>query len=313
MSGRTKRTIYHTVVLTAWVAALVALAFMIVGWYAERSYSPWVLFAVALTFVLLPIHIFVHELGHALFGAACGMRFFSVRAGLFFMLERKARGFRLRFAGVSESAGESMFCPKRAYPHLRERFAATALGGAVCDLVYAAVFAALYFALPHAPALFFFEAFAPFCLCEAVAALFPAQLPAGKTDGAVVLGLGKGDPEELVALSVLTAQGILCGKTFAAVPRETLFSVPVVREDLRAFHALLLLRVQFLLFYGEEKEAEKQLARLEGLFEYLTEEDLACVRRYRGYFGGDFQAGEETLFGVRALEAQLSEKTKSSA
>lgn len=307
MSGRTKTIIYRVIDIVLLLAAGAGLVLM---WYFSGQGEIWMCAVDVAVFLFLPLHILVHELGHVLAGSVTGMRFFSFRVGNF-TVSRVRGKVRVRYADSGLTAGESSFCPKSA-PHVRGRFVFTALGGAALNLIYAAVFFALYFVLPAHPALLVFEMFAPFNLYEGIMALYPAELPAGKTDGKVALGLIRGNAEELVALRVLTAQGILHRETFDKVPRELLFCMPVVREDLHAYHALLLLRAEYLLATGEEEGARGELERLKGLFEYLSEEERAEATRYLAYFEGAFTEGDEPLFGIRALETMLLEKQKSS-
>ena len=308
MSGRTKTIIYHIVDVTLWVAAAAGLVLM---WYFSGQREIWIAAVDTALLLFLPLHIFVHELGHVLVGTLAGMRFFSFRVGNFTIAREKGK-VRVRYASSNPTAGESGFCPKSP-SRVRGRVVLTALGGAAFHLIYAAVFFTLYFILPAHPALLFFELYAPFSLYEGIMALYPAELAAGKTDGKVALGLLRGNAEELVALRVLTVQGILHRATFDKVPREILFDAPVVREDLHAYHALLLLRAEYLLSIGEEPAAKGELERLQGLSEYLSEEERTEVSRYLKYFEGDFTKGDEPLYGIRELEKQLEKQQKSSA
>ena len=260
MSGRKKRIFYQVFTIVLWLAAFAA---MILMWWGTKY---WLLLAVAGAFILFPVNVLVHELGHLLVGACAGMRFSAFRVGNLTVCKRDGK-FRIRYADSNLTAGETAFAPKSPR-HMRARFLLTALGGAVFNFAYAAVMLALFFILPHHPALLFFELFAPLSLYEGISALIPVELPAGKTDGAVVFGLLKKRPDELVSLAVLTAQGMLQKGSYRDIPRELLFDTPVVREDSTSFLALLQLRWQYL-FVTDGEGALMPILRLASLYEEL--------------------------------------------
>lgn len=284
MSGRAKNNLYRVVALILWLAAVAAFVLMVLfprsgdgfrALYKGENEPYWVAIGALAALLFLPLHVLVHEMGHLLFGLAAGMRFHSVRVGLV-RISRERGKLRIRSADSSRAAGEADFYPTSA-KGVRTRFSLTALGGALLNLIYAGTLAALYFTLPYHPALLFFALFAPFNLYEGVMALYPAELSAGNTDGMVILGLLKKSPEAIVTLNVLTAQGILYEGTFADIPRQFLFDVPVVREDLPAFAALLQLRWRYAVLKGAYTDAMKALSRLETLYEELDGEERSEI------------------------------------
>ncbi len=302
MSGRAK-TVLYAIVSAALLCAALAGAFCM--WYFGGRELSFDFGFFVLGFLLLPLQILIHEAGHLLVGSILGMRFVAMRIGhLVFRRERGKLQMKLSFGG--EAAGQSVFYPRHPRA-MRSRYVATALGGIAFNFLYAIVFFLLYFLLPPHAGLLFFELFAPLCLAEGLSALYPVELSAGKSDGRTVLGVMRRENEERVVLRVLTAQGILCRKTFASVPESLLFDSPVVREDLPALHALLLLRVQYLLSFGREEETRVVLSRLKAAEEYLSEEAKEEVLRYEGYFTGEFVPSDfEPLEGVRVLESKLA-------
>ncbi len=300
MSGRAKRIVY-----IAGNCILCLLAFAATVWIALFNafyQGPIFLIVPVIAWGLawaLRLTAVVHELGHLVFGAFAGMKCVSVTLSYFRIGGGKIRPVNPAYAGAIEAF-------PRNGNHVRGKFFALAVGGAVVNLIVGGVLLALYFALPLHPATVFCGMLAPFMIYEGCAALIPAELPAGKTDGAILLGLMKKTPEEEVMLRVLAAQGILYRGSFSDIPRPLLFDVPVVREDLPAFAALILLRTQYLLFEGNREEAEETLVRLDEI-EDLPENIMGEAARCREYLVGNFQEKKSPLRGIEELEKKLSD------
>lgn len=280
MSAKGKRISYRIFLVVCGLAAIVGtivIACTAID-YAKTDYSYLWAFGTAIAFlVLMSVNTLVHETGHLVFGALAGMRFSSIRFSRIRIM-RVGKKVKCKFLRRSEVAGSCEMYPSGG-KNVRGRMIAYTLGGAVFSLIYGGIFLALYFVLPLHPALYFFELFAPLSLLEAVASLYPAETATGKTDGAVVVGLIKNDPSAVVALRVMTAQGILSAGSFASFDRNLLFDLPVVREDDASFLALLQLRWDYLFFAGEEQAAFEQLERLETLYGYLPDlnrSEVAC-------------------------------------
>lgn len=277
MSGRNRRILYYVVTTVFGFAAVACAVLMAVLTAREWAELPAAYLAVyiAAAACLLLLHpgVLVHEAGHLLFGACAGMKCVSFSVG-FFSFSPRGKKVSLR---ISPTAGETQLIPNKT-SNMRRRMMAATLGGALLNFTVGTVFAVLFFLLPNPPALLFFELLAPFQLYEAVAAILPAELNAGKTDGALFSELKKKTDEADVLLRVLTAQGMLEKGSFSDLPQELLFSAPVVREDCPYFLSLLHMRYQWLLYRGDERGAAEQIFRLEDLSDYLPDEERAQVQ-----------------------------------
>lgn len=288
MSGRTKRILYH--VADAALFAALGLGMLLVsilvpfGAALDDREIAGICLAAGVAATGGPV--LLHECGHLLFGTVFGM---------------KLARFGFHPYTLGPVAGETAMFPKNGR-HIKGKFIALTLGGAAVNLLLGALLLCLWLFLPVHPA--GCGALSGFMLHEGIRSLLPAELPAGKTDGAVFLGLVRKDPEEEIAVRVLTAQGILYRGTFDEIGEE-FFSVPVVREDLPARLALLFLEMQWRLSRGEEDEAKRCLDTLMSLSDYLTGEEMGELTRYEGYFEGNFQPTTGKFYGVNALEEQL--------
>lgn len=292
MSGRTKRTIYYMCDGALWLVlggGMFCMAFYEPLREKNMGWEEFAALNAALLCLILKLPVLLHECGHLLFGLAAGMKLAS---------------FHISPLLFGKTAGATAMYPKNGR-RVKEKFFLYTLGGAVCNLLIGLALFLLWLLLPYHPALAFAGTISGFIFYEGVRALLPAELAAGKTDGAVLSGLGKGAPEEEISLRVLTAQGILFCGSFQMIDRGLLFDVPVVREDLHAFHALLFLRMQYLLSEGDREGAHEVLDRLFSLSEFLTEEELAELERYAALYRGEFQAKDSPFAGVRALEEVL--------
>lgn len=279
MSGRGKTTLYQIFDWFLWLAAIAGVVLLIL-FTVPKARIEWqeILAAIGLVLCLvLRIPALVHELGHLLFGTLAGMKPAAVTVSLFRV---SAKG--IKFIGYSQSAAGSTEMYPRSAGNMRARMFIYTLGGGVMNLLVGGLFLTLYLMLLYSAGLFFLGMLSLYMLYEGIRAFVPAELPAGKTDGAVLCGLIKKAPDEEVACRVLEIQGSINQGTFADIPRERMFDVPVVREDLPAWRALLFLRMQYLLACGDEEGAGKTLQRLKTLAEYMSEDELSELARLEG-------------------------------
>lgn len=228
--------------------------------------------AVAALLILLSVEVVVHELGHALAALITGMKVLSFRLGWLCI----GRGGVKLCRG--NAAGETAVIP-RSSRRVRARYFAVTLAGPLLELLYGAAMLILYCTLPMSPALLVFVMTMPVALCEGVVALLPAELDAGRTDGAVLLGLIRMDAETDVSLRVLQAQAILHKGSYADLPEDLLFGAPVVREDSPSFKALLFLQYGYCKSRGDDAGAERAFSRLCSLGEYLTAEERDFLQK----------------------------------
>lgn len=265
MSGKAKRTIYYAAEFALFLAATAGAVLLCL--FFARSDLDYVLLPFVFLAESLRLPVLVHELGHLLCGLAAGLRPVSFSLG--FLTVGKGG---VRFS-LSDAAGATAMLP-RGERNVRGRLAFFTAGGALLNFVLGGALLALFFALPLHSALLFFAEFALFLLYEGGRALLPAELPAGKTDGAFLLGLLKKTADAEVALRVMTAQGLLYTKHYAELPRGLLFEAPVVREDSAAYLALLQLQWRYL-FCAGDADFRRPLLRLGELADYLAGEDRA--------------------------------------
>ncbi len=312
MSGKTKRTIYYVVEFALFLAATAGVVLLCI--FFAQSDLDYVLLPFVFLAESLRLPVLVHELGHLLCGLAVGLRPVSFSIG--FLTVGKGS---VRFS-LSEGAGSTVMLP-RGGGRVRSRIAFCTAGGALLNFVLGGALLASFFALPLHSALLFFAEFALFLLYEGVCALLPAELPAGKTDGAFLLGLLKKTPDAEVTLRVMTAQGALYKKTYSELPHELLFDVPVVREDSAAFLALLQLRYRALVS-AEDPAAVSEILRLQSLFEYLpaasrgeVAADLVCAGCLFAEMGEWGQKYEEEARGdgIREVALYARERTAENA
>ncbi len=274
MSGNSKKVLYNILSFILWLAAIAGeILLMLFTVPMPIGTSVWLVGIAFILSIALRIPAAVHELGHLLFGWLCGMKFVGTTISYF----RIAKG-KVRFCH-SESAGSTEMHPKNG-KHIRGKAIVFTAGGFIFCFAAGGILLTLYLVFPFNPGLLFGGFLSVFLFYEGLLALYPAELPAGKTDGAVLFGILNGSDEENIMLRVLTAQGILYRGTYRDIDRGLLFSVPVVREDLPAYHALLMLQIEYLKDMGEREEAEKKLGRLRSLREYLTDEEKMILDKF---------------------------------
>ena len=302
MSGRGRRIAYDIACVVCLLCALggtVAIAYFATD--GETFFPDYVIsvciFAVVCLFLRFPVVL--HELGHLFFGWTAGLRFLSVSVG---RTNLSVNG--ISRTGSKNYAGQTQMLPKNE-KGARGRMIAFSMGGIVFNLAYGIAFLLLFFLAPRHPALYFFELFAPLQIYEGLTELFPAELPAGRTDGKMIAEFLARTDYSRVFLSVVTAQGILIRHTYQKIPKNLLFETPVIQADEPANLALLQLRWQYLFFLGEESAANRALHRLGMACEEsgAVASDLVCDLAYgRCVFDNDIAGARETFQDVRSKD-----------
>lgn len=273
MSGRGRRTLYYCITAICLLAAMSACVLMV---YAAVRESGEILYpllsflAFCGVYILTSPCVLVHECGHLFFGVCARLKPVSACVG---RLKFEKKRVRVLF---SSAAGKTEFVP-RGDKNVGKRVMFASLGGTFFNFVFGIVFSVLFFVLPVNPVLLFFELFAPFHLLEGIAAILPARLNAGCTDGELFRILKQNASEAKVFVNVLTAQGVLQNETFDGLNEKLLFDTPVVREDEPAFLSLLHLRWQYFMWKNQTPEALREIERLSELRDYLDEETAAQV------------------------------------
>lgn len=227
------------------VIVFVALA-VLYGVACWLEYGVWAIIMWSAMVIAIPLESLLHELGHMLFGAICG-------------IEAKPH-----FSLFGSSSCEII--PKKEN-NLKTRVIITALGGILINLFISVSFM-LFMGFNLLPV--WCSVLIPANMYLAILNIMPAHLDSGKTDGLVVNDLLHDNAEAKVMLAVLTVQAqILNGKRIEEVDEKLLFSLPVVREDDPAFISLTELRYEYFKAKEDIENAEKYKTRLDELKEYL--------------------------------------------
>ncbi len=235
--------------LLSLLPALALAAAGSIGIYGE--YGLWQMLVYLLACILFfPVASLLHELGHMLFGAVCGMR-----------------------VKLSKTA---LFCPSGCAVRplrstaVRTRFILTALGGLILNFVFAAVGMGFLFA---SGGLLWISLAAPSSFYLFMINVLPLNYAAGDTDMLLAVQAIKNTAEWQVLGRVLKIQGMLAeGKNIADIEESYFYSVPQIAEYEPAFIMLVSLRADYYAAKGEEAKAQECKQRLEGLLrEYAPE------------------------------------------
>ena len=215
------------------------------GLYGAACWFDYGLWAIAVwvaMIAVIPLASLLHELGHMLFGAICGVK------------------TKPHFSLLGSSNCELI--PKKQNK-LKTRITFTAMGGIIVNIFLGLITVWLIgFEVMPLCCSFLIPANAYLAALNVI----PARLPAGKTDGYVVNGLINNTDEGTVMLAVLTVQAqVLNGKHIEEVDENLLFDLPVIQEDDPAFISLTELRYEYCKAKGDIEQAEKHRTRLEQL------------------------------------------------
>ncbi len=285
-------------------AAVIALAGIVIYLGYEHYYAQYnsalLIFSLVLGGLLSSLVCCVfHELGHILFGAACGFRFNSLRIGPV-KIYRGDGKLRISCKDVPDTvAGAAEMLP-RGGEGLYGKYLLMTAGGPVFSLLFLlASLTALYFyrdihfaayalvctSLPAAFHLFFYNVL-PFT-CDGL-----------DTDGSLLRGLIKKEAAYLTAVNILAVEGYLFqGMTPAEIDQKLYFGLPQLPEDDFNFILLTDYRFMYYLDAGDEEKALFAADRLKSVLEYVP-----------SYYAKDIAA--DILFAECALrgDAALAKK-----
>lgn len=249
----------------------------------------------------------VHELGHLLFGKLFGMKA-EVLQIFCFRYVFAAKSFSLVKPDVF---GRYSMSPIKS-DKMAFRYAMTTLGGLLFSLVYLIVTCVclgnggffhylLGYGAPASFYLFFHNA-------------FPYTTETGKTDGRILYGILRKEPDAEVTIRIMRIQALLLTKSPAQIEESLYFDLPVLPEDDRGFLLISELRYLYYLDKGDLEGVRKEDLRLQDLIPYLDEEDLDEVYNLLLYDCCKVDRDEE---GAKALferqgELLLSQNTMTS-
>ena len=230
-----------SIIFSALVFALFAGLYGVACWF---EFGLWAIAVWAAMIAAIPLSSLLHELGHMLFGAMCGIKT-KPHFSLF---------------GSSSCA----LIPKKE-DKIKTRVIATAYGGITVNLLIGLICGILV-SFDIAPVWLSF--LIPANMYLLILNAIPAQFSSGKTDGLLIDEIVKDRDEGKVLLAVLTAQAqVLNGKPIEEVDEALLFDLPQIREDDQSFIALTELRYEYMKAKGNEEEAQKYKDRFEQLKE----------------------------------------------
>lgn len=272
--------------LCAVVIAVAASTFTLVGKNNSAIFS---VAGILIAVFTVPL---VHELGHLVFGLFNKMALHSMRIG-FLTFYRSGGKIRLRFTKIGEYAGACEMIPKT--PHnLYRRFLLMAAGGNIFSLIYLAL-TVLFFSIRanFSPYLyFFFTAGLP----VAFYLFIVNMIGGGRTDGRVILGLLRKEPQSMVTVNILSIQSkFFEGKLPSEIDKEFYFSIPQTDD---VYLSAVILNLQYVYYRdsGDVENAYQTAIKLEDFAKELDERtamNILCDSLYERIIRGEQQAAIE--------------------
>ena len=286
------------------------------------------LLAVVGFFFALPFHSFMHEIFHLLAGKAAGMKFNRINIGAL-TFYRQGGKIKFRLSGKSRYAGycSMIFVDSK---NMEKRYAMHTAGGLIGSFLHFAL-SLIILLLGKAVGMYVYAFFA-FQLPVAAYMLFLNSIPqgsqAGLTDGAVIVGILKKNPQCVAAMSIMQLQTqVFAGKTPSEVADEFYDKLPSLPEDDPLFFVVNNWKYLRALSAGDWEEAIGINERMQGLIEFMPEVykenlisdfvyDASALKKDRGeaekYYGEcknflEKEEGESNL-RIRAAYALYVEK-----
>ncbi|MCD8308310.1 MAG: hypothetical protein LUD19_00530 [Clostridia bacterium] len=232
-------------VLYTVISAAAALAFAAgtsVSIYFESGL--WYLIAyIVLCLIFFPLSGYLHELGHAIFGAASGMKVGFIKTNMF-------------------STSACTVSPKRG-GNIKKRLITTCSGGLVINFILL-LWGVIALCIPAVNNLFSFTA--PASVYLFILNAIPAEYASGKTDMLVIKEAVKNEPTAQVLTAILDIQGELAtGTNLADIAEERLINLPQLPDDDYNFAMLTSLRRDYYLAKGDRQTADIYYLRLRDL------------------------------------------------
>ncbi|MCD7729733.1 MAG: hypothetical protein LUI60_07490 [Clostridia bacterium] len=193
--------------------------------------------------VFFPFSGYLHELGHAIFGSASGMKVSIIKTNMF-------------------SSSACSIRPKRG-GSMKRRYIVTTVGGLVINFILV-LWGIIVLCIPSISNVYSFTA--PSSLYLLLLNVMPVEYASGKTDGLAICEAIKNSPSAQVLIAVLEIQGeVASGKQLSEVEEFRLTDLPQLPDDDYNFAMLTALRYQYYTELGDDKTAEIYYMRLRGL------------------------------------------------
>lgn len=210
-----------------------------------------------------------HELGHIVFGKFCGFRFNALHVW-FFHIVKSGGHTRVWFGRMPEGeAGSAEMLPMSA-EKMRSRYLLVTAGGLLFSFLWlvGALFALIFAHGAHFAVYALIATSLPYAFYLFACNLLPFSDP--PTDGAILVGLLRGDASSLTAVNILSIEGYLMrGESPAQIPEELYYGAPQLPEDDPNFILLTDYRLARAIDAGEAQKAAALSDRLKGLTAYV--------------------------------------------
>ena len=246
--------------------------------YAELDLGVAVLILAGGALISGFLNTLLHELGHYFAGKRNGFVFSSMT--VWFLRWSKIKNkVRFNFTLIGDEAGYTEMIPTTV-DNVEKGLKSMARGGYITSLVLAIIGVPALFVPNISVYLYsFWTMLFPIGVYFFCSSCFPSSTYGARNDGAVVLGIKRGDDSTKVAINVLKIQAELYnGKTPCEIEEDLYFNLPQLPEDDLNF--ALLLNARYLYFLDKEdfENAKKVTARLLSITDYMPKEYAYSVK-----------------------------------
>ena len=275
MRRKAERAVSVLCVILAIAQAVLVAYFGYVNYYRDY-HSTLLIVAMVLGGLLSSMLCCIfHECGHILFGKLCRFRFNAMHVWFLHIVRYNGR-VRIHLGRIlQDEEGSAEMLPENV-DGMRKRYGLVTAGGVLFSFLWfvGALLALIFANAAHFAVYVLVATSLPYAFYLFACNLLPFTDP--PTDGAVLLGLIRGDASALTAVNLLSIEGYLMqGRTPVQIPENLYYGAPQLPEDDVNFILLTDYRLARAIDAGDVRAAVRLSDRLKELTEYIPD---FCLR-----------------------------------
>lgn len=260
-----------------------------------------ILFSICSALLFAVLNVFLHEIGHVIFGKANGFTLITLTI-FFFKWTKTQKGTEFSLIGFNDCAGSTEMAVKST-ENVNNKIINMTKGGIFFNAVLTLVCVVPFFMASVIPmwAYILWGIGLPISAYCLLSNALPQYVGNARNDGGVIFGLKHGDDESKVTVNLFKIESeLLSGRTPAQIDKSLYFDLPQLPEDSLTYLSLLSARYFYHLDCKDYEGAKTVASRFISLYEYLPKGTINVLKTYLLYsyctFDFDEEKADELMF-----------------